>query len=119
MHAGMPTTVDFFVPDELDRTHGELRTPAYLWDKYISQRRPVVIKGTPTRASEGKWNVERWADQSSGHAYLCRRAGRALVSVEYRSSDSEGFGLGKRRIMRFGEFLTRLSSGNEHFYISR
>lgn len=110
--------VDCFVPRGPDRDQGECSTPAYLWDEYISQRRPVVIKGLPT--SSDKWAVQKWvaADGGAGHAYLRRRAGRALVSVEYRSSSAEGFGRGQRRTMQFGEFLTRLDRGDEQLYIS-
>jgi len=108
--------VDCFVPRRPDRGQGALSTPKYLWDEYISQRRPVVVKGTPADAKT--WAVQNWVATDAGHDYLRRRAGRALVSVEYRSSDVEGFGRGQRRTMRFGEFLTRLDGGSEQLYIS-
>ena len=113
-------TVDCFVLRGPDRDQRESSTPAYLWDEYISQRRPVVVKGTPARDHLSNWAVQKWVakDSSAGHAYLRRRAGRARVSVEYRSSSSEGFGRGQRRTMRFGEFLTRLDEGSEQLYIS-
>ena len=73
--------VDCFVPRRPDRGQGALSTPEYLWDEYISQRRPVVVKGTPADAKT--WAVQNWVATDAGHDYLRRRAGRALVSVEY------------------------------------
>lgn len=94
----------------IDCISGNEASPERLWDNYISRRIPVVIESMPL---EKRWRANLWTD-----TYLKQTAGHAKVSVEYRSSISEGFGLGKRRSMLFKEFLHRLAQGQENLYIT-
>lgn len=94
----------------IDRIDGNDATPERLWNEFISQRQPVLIQSLPR---ENGWRANLWTNE-----YLMRKAGHSTVSVEYRSSDSEGFGLGKRRRMLFKEFLLRLSKGQENLYVT-
>ena len=95
------------VVDRIDRTKA---SPELLWDEFVCQRQPVVVQSFPL---DKHWRANLWTN-----AYLMRKAGRSRVSVEYRSSDSEGFGLGKRRTMLFKEFLSRISQGQENLYLT-
>ncbi|KAI8109604.1 hypothetical protein M9434_000886 [Picochlorum sp. BPE23] len=85
-------------------------TPESLWDEYISQRRPIVIRGHPSEISSG---TRKWTNE-----YLKDVAGKRFVSVEYKTNESEGFGLGKRRVMAFSEFLLRIEQGQENLYLT-
>ncbi len=96
--------------DTIDRLDAKEAVPELLWRKYIQKRLPVVIQSPPP---EKRWRANLWTN-----AYLMRKAGHSKVSVEYRSSPSERFGLGKRRHMLFKEFLSRLSQGQENLYVT-
>lgn len=85
-------------------------TPESLWDGYISRRRPIVIRGHPNEISSG---TRKWTNE-----YLKEVAGKRFVSVEYKTTESEGFGLGKRRVMAFSEFLSRIEQGQENLYVT-
>lgn len=84
--------------------------PEDVFNRFISTRRPVVISGHPPDES---WRADVWTND-----YLKETVGHASVSVEYKISDSEGFGLGKRRKMDFAEFVSRLERGQENLYLT-
>ena len=49
---------------------------------------------------------------------LHARQGQAEVDVEFRGSSGGSFGHGKKKAMRFGDFLRQLEAGKEDLYLT-
>ena len=73
-------------------------TPAEFFDRYVAQRKPVVLSGSLPGA---QWHL--WTDE-----YLRARAGDAVVRVEARASTQAAFGASRHQQLRFSDFLDRL-----------
>ncbi|GAX76316.1 hypothetical protein CEUSTIGMA_g3762.t1 [Chlamydomonas eustigma] len=81
------------------------------WHRYISQRKPVLIKG---HLSDASWKATaKWTD-----SYLLSEAGHCNVKVEKRNSPDESFGKGTKIPMKFREFLKYMSKGDDTLYLS-
>ncbi|GBF92068.1 hypothetical protein Rsub_04415 [Raphidocelis subcapitata] len=78
-----------------------------LWKGYVSQRKPVLIKGVP-----GSWGAEITDN------LLIREAGKAKVLVEVREGARGTYGLGRKAPMRFGDFVRRAAGGDGGLYLS-
>ena len=95
---------------EVEREREELDWDS-MFSRYVVKRKPVVIEGHPK--DEG-WRVtERWTQD-----YLSKNAGDATVSVEYRPSLSNGFGLGNRTRMKLKDVLDKIGEGSEQYYLT-
>ena len=71
-------------------------TPEKFFDEFIARRRPAIIEGTPD------------INLTPGH--LTKHVGDAVVSVERRSTLSEGYGKGSRVEMTMADFVKNLAS---------
>eukprot|EP00567_Pseudictyota_dubia_P011090 CAMPEP_0197433014 /NCGR_PEP_ID=MMETSP1175-20131217/965_1 /TAXON_ID=1003142 /ORGANISM="Triceratium dubium, Strain CCMP147" /LENGTH=358 /DNA_ID=CAMNT_0042961255 /DNA_START=107 /DNA_END=1180 /DNA_ORIENTATION=- len=106
-YAGYRLSSSSATPSTIERVHVSTLTPESFFRDYVSQRKPVAITGNLT---DEEWKVpERWTST----AYLKKKAGDAMVSVEKRSSTSEKFGRGNEVKMTFGEFLDALDRGDD------
>lgn len=71
----------------------------------------AVIDGHPT---DSEWLISKqWSVQ-----YLVDKVGRVPVTVEYRKSNDEAFGLGNKQVMEFGDVLKRLHAGDSSLYLT-
>lgn len=87
-------------------------SPQEFFEKYISQRKPVLIKGHLT---DKEWKGFAWTNK-----YLKSRALAAEVIVERRGSDkSATFGLAApKEEMKYGEFIDNLVADNDRLYLT-
>ena len=89
----------------------ESLTPKKFYEIYVSQRRPVVIRGS-LRDLEG---IEKF---KSDNEYLKKQAGRENVVVEIRSNNQDTFGRGNQVSMHFSKFLDLVDEGDEMHYLT-
>ena len=85
-------------------------SPESFYEKYVSQRRPVIIKGGLSDVS----GLDKW----KSNEYLKDQAGDEEVMVERRPSDGESFGRGNEISMRFETFLELVHQGDEMHYLT-
>lgn len=88
-------------------------TPEQFYEKYIRQRRPVIVCGS-LEAIANAGNLEKWKSID----YLKSKAGDETVVVEKRSSESDSFGKGNEISMRFHSFLELISKGDSMHYLT-
>ena len=69
----------------VDRVHIDNITPKEFFDKYVAQRRPVVIEGYLQEETHAG-NLHKWGSDK----YLLDKAGDAQVSRLMNSSTTEG-----------------------------
>ena len=96
--------------DTVERVSAADLTPRAFFERYVSQRRPVVLTGG---LGDAGWRVGAWSDD-----YLRSRCGDALVRVEARPSASAAFGAHEHQSMRFAAFLNRVAGGDERLYLT-
>ena len=83
--------------------------PESFFTTYILKRCPVVINGF----SEDIKGIQAWTN-----SYLRDKAGKSKVEVEKRHSPSDSFGKGNNVNMLFEEFIEKLESKNEQYYLT-
>eukprot|EP00980_Cylindrotheca_fusiformis_P025751 scaffold14558_cov137-Cylindrotheca_fusiformis.AAC.16 len=88
-------------------------TPEQFYDKYIRQRRPVVISGSLETIANAN-NLEKWKSMD----YLKNVAGDETVVVEKRSDEKDSFGKGNEVSMKFHSFLDLISKGDSMHYLT-
>ena len=93
---------------KIDRIAVDSLDPKELWERYIADRRPVVLHGLP---SDLQHLTELWSD-----GYLAHTAGECTVKVEHRMGHYDSYGQGKKKSMSFKEFLE--SYRNEELYLT-
>ena len=76
----------------------ETLTSEIFYQKYIKERRPIVIRGF-LRDLIG---LEKWRESNE---HLKNRAGNEKVVVEVRSNSKDTFGRGNQTTMSFSDFL--------------
>jgi hypothetical protein len=97
----------------LEKVNAKDLTPELFYQKYIRQRRPVIVCGSlVTIASAGK--LENWKSID----YLKSKAGDEKVVVEKRSSKNDSFGKGNEISMKFHAFLDLISKGDSMHYMT-
>ncbi|BDA43071.1 probable bifunctional peptidase and (3S)-lysyl hydroxylase Jmjd7 at N-terminal half [Coccomyxa sp. Obi] len=82
-------------------------TPDAFWSEYISQRKPVLIRG------QVDWGTRHWQT-----GYLESKAGGAMVNVEKREDRKGRYGEGRKVRMRFGDFLTHMAADDDTLYLT-
>ena len=135
----------FTLPAEnasIDRRHLSELTPRQFFDEYVKLRKPVVLLHGMQRSMQRKGgNVDdtdgidgtdgnvswlRGFSRWSSNEYLRVKAGRELVQVERRAKGVAAahpkggnvFGRGSSEVVRFGEFIRRLESGDPTWYLT-
>eukprot|EP01026_Neomeris_dumetosa_P052198 TRINITY_DN460_c2_g1_i6.p1 TRINITY_DN460_c2_g1~~TRINITY_DN460_c2_g1_i6.p1 ORF type:complete len:475 (+),score=86.72 TRINITY_DN460_c2_g1_i6:96-1520(+) len=96
---------------KVERTNLDQTTPLQFWEKYISQRLPVLIEG---QLLDEEWKAgNKWTDE-----YLLTQAGNQTMLVEWRDNPSEPFGKGRKVRMTVGDFIKQIKDGNENYYLT-
>ena len=85
-------------------------SPETFYNEYISQRRPVVLKGVPQDVS----SIEKWKDIK----YLEDKVGDESIMVEKRSSTNDSFGKGNEIRMTMKNFLQLIKEGDDKHYLT-
>jgi len=80
------------------------------FEKYVFTRQPVKFIGHIT---DPNWKAEQWSNE-----YLQQKVGDATVKVEYRDGTHDRFGKGTEKIMRFGDVIDSIKSGDENLYLT-
>lgn len=80
-------------------------TPEIFYDKYVLKRTPCAFRHTRI---DDQWHGDRW-----NNSYLQEHCGNYNVKVEKRQTASDTYGRGNEIVMKFGDFLTVLESGND------
>jgi len=103
VHNGSAHRVEVVKEHELD--------PKTFWQKYVSQRKPVLIDG---HLSDAGWKASaKWDDD-----YLRKTAGDAPLMVEKREGTDDSYGKGRKVQMTLRHFLDAISSGSDQLYLS-
>ncbi|KAF1349696.1 cupin-like domain-containing protein [Delphinella strobiligena] len=86
-------------------------TPELLFEKYVSQRKPLVITGVPT--DDDFQAYQKWTDIE----YLKKTAGEAEIKVEPMHTKKKQYGTNVRRVSKtFGAFLSSLEQEDAESY---
>ena len=96
--------------DKIDRVQLSELSPQSFFEEYVAKRKPVVITGS---INDAKWKAKDW-----DIAHLSAKAGDCLLKVEYREDSKDRFGQAKEVKMRFSEFLSGLSKGDDLHYLT-
>lgn len=89
----------------------ETLTSEIFYQKYIKERRPIVIRGF-LRDLIG---LEKWRESNE---HLKNRAGNEKVVVEVRSNSKDTFGRGNQTTMSFSDFLDLVERGDTMHYLT-
>jgi hypothetical protein len=81
-----------------------------MWEKYVSQRRPVLINGLSADLVEP---AKSWTS-----AELSRIAGSKKLQIEIADEDGRSFGKGTKQEMTFEKFLQSLAQDKENLYLT-
>lgn len=84
--------------------------PQEFFNRFINTRKIVKFRN---QIHENPWNVNLWSNN-----YLKEKAGKSIVKVEFRESSQGRFGKGNEKTMEFGEFIDKISSGDQRWYLT-
>eukprot|EP00467_Chlorarachnion_reptans_P008331 CAMPEP_0114529922 /NCGR_PEP_ID=MMETSP0109-20121206/25130_1 /TAXON_ID=29199 /ORGANISM="Chlorarachnion reptans, Strain CCCM449" /LENGTH=471 /DNA_ID=CAMNT_0001712431 /DNA_START=117 /DNA_END=1529 /DNA_ORIENTATION=+ len=95
-------------------TSNEVITSKEFFERFVAERKPVVISGLP---ESKEWGLSKWRGDE-GLGYFISRAGDCEVKVECKSSQGHfGAGLPKRQL-KFREFIGLLRKGETQHYLT-
>lgn len=99
--------------DQLDQIESKSISSKDFFTSYIAHRKPVKftdhLSDKAWKASAKKWSNEYLKSKSNPNS---------LVKVEYRTEQEYRFGLGKEKHMTFADFLNKIDSGDEGWYLT-